>query len=87
MKCADCKYWDREYDDHHNFGLGECEKAKPFWNATEWSKDEDGEDNYIKLSEINPTTLMYVQDGSDYVAYLLTKADFFCAHFEEKVDD
>lgn len=89
MKCADCKHWGEPY----GYGwtaisnVKSCDKAKMYWNSTEWAKDADGDDDYINRIEIDPNQLMYVQDGSDYAAHLLTKADFFCAHFEEKVDD
>jgi hypothetical protein len=55
-----------------------------YWDSTEWLKDKNGEENYYTRVEIDPSNLMYVQDASDYSAYLLTKADFFCAHFEGK---
>jgi hypothetical protein len=51
-----------------------------YWDSTKWS-DEEGCFDRI---EVDPSNLMYVQDASDYSAYLLTKADFFCAHFEGK---
>ena len=79
MRCADCKHWDGP-NENRGFGLGECNKAQMYWNASRW----DGEDEYVKRIEIDPSNLMYVQDGSDYAAYLLTNPDFFCAHFEGK---
>jgi len=85
MKCADCKHWDHEdYSDYDSFKVRLCNKAKMYWDATEWSKDEHGEENYYTRMELDPSNLMYVQDASDYSAKLLTKADFFCAHFEGK---
>lgn len=83
MKCADCKHWTGPQE-HRGNGIGECEKAQMYWDSTEWAKDENGEEDYITRIEIDPSNLMYVQDASDYSAYLLTKADFFCAHFEGK---
>ena len=79
MKCADCKHWTGPMD-YRRHGLGECEKALTYWSATKW----DDSDDFIDRVEIDSSNLMYVQDGSDYAAYLLTKADFFCANFEGK---
>jgi len=85
MKCADCKHWDdKKWSWHDSFELRPCRKAKMYWDESEWSKNEDGEDDYITRVEVDPSQLMYVQDASDYSATLLTKADFFCAHFEGK---
>jgi len=82
MKCKDCMFWEapKESDD---LQIGYCNKATQIWNATEW-RDVNGE---TTLVEIDPTLLMYVQDGSDYYAGLRTKPDFFCAHYEEDKDD
>ena len=79
MKCADCKHWTGPQE-HRGHGLGECDKVQMYWDSTKWS-DEEGCFDRI---EVDPSNLMYVQDASDYAAYLLTKADFFCAHFEGK---
>ena len=76
MKCADCKYW-REYGEKpKNIELGKCDKVKMFWDRTIWS--EDGEDRIM----VDPTEKAFVQDGSDYMAYLLTAHDFGCVQFE-----
>lgn len=84
MRCADCKHWEGPDESqsygNRDFGLGECNRAKMFWDATEWSGEEG---NYDRI-ELDPSSLMYVQDGSDYSAVLLTKPNFFCAHFEGK---
>lgn len=87
MKCADCKYWSGEYEWEGPIKVKRCFKAIQYWDASEWGKDENGLDDYISRIELDSSQMMYVQDGSDYHASLLTKADFFCAHFEEKAND
>lgn len=78
MRCDGCKFWDlksgREYAD-----VGECTKAKPLWDCTEW-RDVDDDYRRVMLPEFE-NAKMFVQDGSDYRAILLTKPDFFCAEF------
>ncbi len=82
MHCNECKYWDKNKLDSEFYeersGLGECIKPKPFWNCTEWVKDER------KLKEANKNDLMFVQDGSDYSAHLWTNPKFGCICFEQK---
>ena len=74
MKCSNCVHWLKMKSD---FSLGRCEKAKLYDNMTTWNDNAE-------LVEVEPTNLMYVQDGSSYYACLYTKPDFFCAHFEDK---
>ena len=50
-----------------------------FWDATEWNSDGDR-----VLIEKYKNTRAFVQDGSDYNAVLLTKADFGCTQHEPK---
>ena len=79
MRCADCKHWDADNGYHHVEGgrISVCNKMPLFWNSTDWV---DGGRALLPGYE---KQLAFVQDGSDYNAILLTKADFFCAHFEE----
>lgn len=79
MRCDKCKYWEQkeeQYSDEIKIGLGECTKAKPFWEVTEWSND-----GRVMMKEFEDLK-MFVQDGSDYSAHLWTRPDFGCTHFE-----
>lgn len=83
--CRICISWDT--NDQHTVGgipdLGTCTRAKMFWNSTVWVDD----DRMIKRA-FKPEAegdLMFVQDGSDYSADLITRGSFHCASFAEKV--
>lgn len=90
--CGKCKHWDKGCDSEStsyywqqkSMGLGVCTKVHQFWNATEWSNDEDAEDDTRIPKEKHKCDLAFVQDGSDYWALLLTKPEFGCVQFEEK---
>ena len=74
MKCKDCKHWEREYlrdkwADNPTHEVKKCNKVKMFWDSTDWDREGD---RRIFLND----DLAFVQDGSDYHAELLTKADF-----------
>ena len=82
--CDSCKYWQLEEQTEwaHYAGNGECMKPKPFWTVSEY---EEINGNYRRvLTAEHKTDLMFVQDGSDYRAHLLTNAKFYCACFEKK---
>ena len=83
MRCDKCKHWERKgraYADEVRVGLGECLKAKPFWQCTVYVKPD-----YIRelLPEFKDLK-MFVQDMSDCSAHLWTRPDFYCFHFEAK---
>jgi hypothetical protein len=80
--CETCKFWDRSSDDyrtHHRLGLGACTAVVMFWDSTEW--DENGEQVF---SERAKDVMAFVQDGSDYKAYLYTRPQFGCVSHEVK---
>jgi len=53
-----------------------------FWDCTEWGdEDNNYERRFTKAAENNKA---FVQDGSDYIAHLLTLGDFGCNQFEAK---
>ncbi len=85
MRCDGCKLWLKEKDSYGAIkGLGECKKVVMLWEATEWTKDEDGEDDYCNRT-VKPELvgqMSFVSDASQYHATLWTKPQFFCAHFE-----
>lgn len=82
MKCAECKFWDRtsKYSNEVENGLGECIKAKPYWQCTDWGEKPDYERH---LKEEFKDLKMFVQDMSDCSAHLWTRENFYCAHFEK----
>lgn len=86
-RCRNCKFWDRDETEGQVelSATHYCNRPKMFWDATEWTnEDPNSEDRYTirALKADAKDDLMFVQDGSDYAAYLITRADFFCAHHE-----
>ena len=76
-RCATCRFWGvREHDDWESRDIGArlCEYAEEIWRVTTWSEDANKQ---VLLPEY-VDHLAFTQDGSGYVAYLLTKADFGC---------
>lgn len=78
--CKTCKYWEprREYENGHSLRLGKCLAAKMLFDATEWTKDSDG----LVLKAEFKDRKFFVQDGSDYIADLLTLPTFGCIAHE-----
>lgn len=92
MRCDGCKHWNekegcgRAWDDEEAAlrpKVGLCTKAQPYWETTEWVRDDDDAPVRVSRSEFVGLK-MFVQDGSDYKATLLTAPDFFCAHFDSR---
>jgi hypothetical protein len=79
--CKTCKHWntDDRYGTGASLSLGRCEAAPMFWESTEWKEDGDGR---CWTSEAESKTA-FVQDGSDYAAYLYTKAWHGCTMHEQ----
>lgn len=90
MRCDNCKHWaqDERHERMRADGLTVriCKRAPQWWNATEWrdkgEMDQDTGTTVRALKSEHAGTKMFVQDGSDYLAYLYTAADFYCAHYE-----
>ena len=83
MRCDKCVHWDTNTKDNLlDDSIRKCNKPIMFWSATEWKEvgDDYGRVRIDKYADLK----MFVEDGSDYYAALLTTADFYCAHFEEK---
>ena len=79
-KCETCKFWDNPKQCREaEFVTGECRRVKMYWDATEWNLDGDGR----RLSADAATDLAFVQDASDYSAYLITLPQFGCVQHEE----
>ena len=79
MKCADCTFWApqtesgvRSVSRVRGRSFGVCERARHFWNATEWiyQDEREDEDDFTRMKD-GEDSLMFVQDGSDYLAYLI----------------
>lgn len=85
MKCKKCKFWNKETDFSYpaNFDFGKCERVMLFWDATKWNKDY----KKIVLTKEAENNLAFVQDGSDYMAELITIGNFGCVQFEPIIDD
>lgn len=82
--CDNCKFWDTtEQFPLKGNQVGECKRVKMFWDNTEWFDNKDGEYTR-KLSERAKNDKAFVQDGSDYIARLLSLSTFGCNQFEEK---
>lgn len=81
--CATCQHWNSErYEDYDGAGgldVHECKVVDPYWKAQEYAGDD-----YEKkqLTESGRTRLAFAQDGSGYMAKLLTKAEFGCNMWE-----
>ena len=85
--CSSCKYWCRNKNDYghysseaYNLGLGQCMQAKMLFDCVQW--DRDGERTIF--CKYAGDTKAFVQDGSDYKAWLLTKKDFGCVSWRAK---
>jgi hypothetical protein len=88
MPCSDCKYWrDSEvpgYDVPKN--VRRCLNAIEIWEASEWTKEDDGEDSYTdrQLKPEYADHKMFANDGSSYAASFLTRGDFHCSEHQPK---
>lgn len=91
MRCDACEHWTRVSSpgndylgaDRDEFVVGDCDVAAPLWEATDWKKV--GNDTVRVLKEEYRDIMIFAQDGSDYSASVLTKPEFFCAHFKAKI--
>ena len=79
--CKTCKHWNRDGQgpSANPIKIGVCTRAMMFWDATEW--DADGQGRAFKDRDNHE--LFFVQDGSDYMADLLTMPDFGCNQHED----
>lgn len=84
VRCENCAHWNKPGEDDENddkaqiIGVRKCKKAVELWRATEWNAD------YDRVAKPGlEGQKMFVMDGSSYEANFYTKADFFCAHFEQ----
>lgn len=80
--CETCKYWAKS-DVRYN-ELRRCNKAVQLFDAEVWV-EVDGETELRILPEYE-NQMMFAQDASSYAAYLYTRGNFFCAHWEKEND-
>ena len=83
--CKNCKYWEltNSYP-IKDTKIGKCKKAKMFWDSTEWTDEETEDFDVIRrLKKEHENEKAFVQDGSDYMASLLTLEEFGCNQFSE----
>ena len=94
MRCDGCNHWDtKEVQpewDADAIGFHKCKAVRERWEIQdEASKDlewDSGEGNAFSKSRADAlkASRAYVQDGSQYMADLVTGPDFFCALHELK---
>lgn len=83
MKCETCMYWETPNPMHNNHRkVRRCTKAVQLFDAEDWIVI-DNETQLDILPEYKDQ-LMFTQDASSYAAALYTRAEFFCAHWENK---
>jgi hypothetical protein len=81
--CRTCRHWSppENEGDIAAVGLATCQNARQYWDASKW--DYDAQDKYIRVMK-DKEHRVFVQDGSDYHAYLITREDFFCADWSDQ---
>ena len=80
-RCATCKHWEPYKDDEYLIlrGSGICHAAKELWESSE--PQEDPSDDWLAYRVLKPEAagvLSFVQDGSNYMAKLVTMPNFGC---------
>lgn len=75
--CRDCKHWEPPRGTtSRNRLVGKCKAAEMIGDHEKWGEDE--------LVYLDSEAKMYVADGSDYFAELLTRPEFGCVEWEAK---
>lgn len=84
MRCDACKFW-RKPDGHEwepvRQAFGRCDRTPHVEDMTTW----DDDNNRVILPEYSDRTAA-ASDASGYAASLLTKAEHYCAMFQEKTE-
>lgn len=84
--CKTCKHWrviEAGWTSTPRHDIGDCGRVLLFWDATEWREESD----FRELKPENANDLAFVQDGSDYMASLLTRPEFGCIQHEPVEQD
>ncbi len=78
--CATCRHWGKK--GHHSGipGLNECEKIPMLDGSTEWDRTASATVIKKKYSDV----LAFAEDGSGYMAQLVTFAEFGCVMHKAK---
>lgn len=86
MECKDYKFWkESDKNDYSKLiAVGYCKKAKMFWESTEWHYNDEALEVTRELKPEFKENGVFVQDGSDYLAYMITQPNFGCVKFETK---
>lgn len=85
--CKNCIYWkDGEYNklaQLKSTRINFCTMTEQFWDTTEWNRNSD-DDYYTPrvLKEEFKNQKAFTQDGSDYMADLITTEDFGCNQWQ-----
>ena len=95
MRCDSCKHWHtKEVQpewDAEAIGFHKCKAVRERWDiqdkaseGLDWdASQEDGKWSKVRNDALKASRA-YVQDGSQYIADLVTGPDFFCALHELK---
>ena len=83
-KCKTCEHWDR-YPNGASFvlpGTGQCIAARQLFDVSEL--DDTSPDDALRLLPAHAGILCAVEDGSQYMARLITMPDFGCVMHQLK---
>ncbi len=88
MRCDQCKHWDTEEIepewDAEAIGFHKCRAMRERWRIQDEASgklDYESKDYSKVRNDALKSARAYVQDGSQYMAELVTGPDFFCAFF------
>lgn len=85
MRCDQCKHWDAEENDFSAVGhFGMCNKIESYESITQWSRTADGALGPAVLRPEYADQQIFTRQ--EFAGDIMTRADFFCAHFEPKPD-
>ncbi len=81
-RCDECKFWKIfEWPKEISHEMGHCERAMPWWEATEYVDDDKGWRRVLQAKFKDRR--FFAQDGSDYHATVYTRNDFYCADWKK----
>lgn len=90
-RCDQCRFWGKGVDgpgwEGASIGFNVCERVRARWLIEDEASavDSDDTDKWIATRKnALKSAKAYVQDGSEYMAELITGPDFFCALWEAK---
>ena len=86
MRCENCAYWkpvDKE-EVLDNVGVGSCKYAVERWDAIDSDYTTHDWKTIYTLNSGFEDNKLFVEDGSEYHANLLTRKDFGCIEFLNK---